>query len=132
MTHNYLNNMEYIQSCTKDQLAKVLCDLSDANCGLCAATDYCFFTRNGFLDWLDEKTEYPNTDNLIRKGKWKIIKDPSWSGGAACKCSRCGYGYSYGEYFEPERFKYCPNCGSYNEGKSEMDDITHLLNIKEK
>lgn len=44
-------------------------------------------------------------------GAWKIVKGKQWSGGGACVCSSCNYGFAFGVYFEPERWKYCPICG---------------------
>lgn len=46
-----------------------------------------------------------------KHGKWIEEKD-GWYGGQGCRCSSCGYGYSYKAYHEPYEFDYCPNCGA--------------------
>ena len=42
---------------------------------------------------------------------WIEVEDNDFLGGGYVQCSDCGYTYSYGGYFEPDRFKFCPNCG---------------------
>lgn len=46
----------------------------------------------------------------VKHGKWIEEKD-GWYGGQGCRCSSCGYGYSYKAYHEPYEFDFCPNCG---------------------
>lgn len=47
----------------------------------------------------------------VKHGKW-IEENDGWYGGQGCRCSSCGYGYSYKAYHEPYEFDFCPNCGA--------------------
>ena len=51
------------------------------------------------------------------RDKWIVEDDPTWCGGAVCKCSACGYGFAMGAYFEPDLWRFCPMCGA----KMEVD-----------
>ena len=55
----------------------------------------------------------------VRHGRWKAEERDSWSGGGAYICSACGYGYSWGGFFEANDFNYCPNCGAKMDGGEE-------------
>lgn len=48
----------------------------------------------------------------VRHGRWVQKEDEDWAGGGKTMCSRCKCGYSWKMYFEPESFKFCPNCGA--------------------
>ena len=52
----------------------------------------------------------------VRHGRWISEERDSWSGGGAYICSACGYGYSWGGFFEANDFNYCPNCGAKMDG----------------
>ena len=52
----------------------------------------------------------------VRHGRWIAEERDSWSGGGAYICSACGYGYSWGGFFEANDFNYCPNCGAKMDG----------------
>lgn len=52
----------------------------------------------------------------VKQGKWVEEKD-GWYGGQGCRCSSCGYGYSYKAYHEPYEFDFCPNCGAKMDGE---------------
>lgn len=59
--------------------------------------------------------EAPQFENCAEQepkhGEWIEEKD-GWYGGQGCRCSSCGYGYSYKAYHEPYEFDFCPNCGA--------------------
>ena len=50
-----MTNLEYIQSCTKEELVKLLCAELKMNCFGCVAGEYCYHGHTGFIDWLDEE-----------------------------------------------------------------------------
>lgn len=51
-----MTNMEYIQSCTKEELAVLLCEMHmTMHCTSCVANRYCGDRHIGFIDWLDEE-----------------------------------------------------------------------------
>lgn len=52
----------------------------------------------------------------VQREKWIVIEDEEWAGGAYCKCSNCGYGFSMGAHFEPDEWNFCPNCGAKMDG----------------
>lgn len=75
------------------------------------------------MDWIDD---IPAVDAVVvRHGRWIQKEDKDWAGGGKTMCSRCKYGYSWKMYFEPERFKYCPNCGAKMDGE-DGDNGKHL------
>ena len=49
-----MTNLEYIQSCTKEELAKFICKLI-GDCEACIAKDICFYKHNGLYIWLDKE-----------------------------------------------------------------------------
>lgn len=60
-----MTRLEFIQSCSKEELARFLCDMYDNitefHCGLCVASEQCQYyanstvhTGNGFHRWLEE------------------------------------------------------------------------------
>ena len=52
-----MTRLEYIQSCTKEELVKYLCEVIDVaygECINCPAGEYCHYKHNGFEDWLEE------------------------------------------------------------------------------
>ena len=63
-----MTRMEQIQSCDKEQLAKMLCNIIETAfnnyeddqkiaikfCDYCPATDLCHKDHPGFIDWLEE------------------------------------------------------------------------------
>ena len=61
-----MTRMEYIQSCTKEQLVKFLCDIvNETNnrneyasiCEHCPAEGSCSVGHTGFIDWLEQEKE---------------------------------------------------------------------------
>lgn len=66
-----MTRMEYIQSCSEQGLAKILCKViekafnnyeDDHNvairfCDYCPATNYCHKDHAGFIDWLGKEME---------------------------------------------------------------------------
>ena len=44
---------------------------------------------------------------MSERGRWIVKK------GISCytQCSKCGFEMNNKYFFEPENFKYCPNCG---------------------
>ena len=50
-----MTNLEYIQSCTKEELAKFICQKIIGDCEDCIAKETCFCGRNGFYIWLDKE-----------------------------------------------------------------------------
>ncbi len=56
----------------------------------------------------------------VRHGKWLVIEndeDELWKGGGHYECSSCGYGFSFGGYFELDEEPYCPHCGAKMDGE---------------
>ena len=47
------------------------------------------------------------------KGEWLFVKDPLWAGGVGVECSKCGSGFPFASFFEPDEFDYCPRCGRH-------------------
>lgn len=66
-----MTRMEYIQSCSEEGLAKILCKVIESAfdnyendskvavrfCDYCPATDACHKNHAGFIDWLGEQYE---------------------------------------------------------------------------
>ena len=50
-----MTNLEYIQSCTKEELVGLLCTELKTHCFRCVAREYCYNGHTGFIDWLDEE-----------------------------------------------------------------------------
>ena len=55
-----MTNFEYIRTCKKEELAKLLCmDLVNSGdyeeCSTCVANKYCGLDHIGFTDWLDKE-----------------------------------------------------------------------------
>lgn len=59
--------------------------------------------------------------------KWIIETDEQWAGGGAARCPICGYGYSFGAFFEPETFRFCPNCGQRLENPEDDEDESEQI-----
>ena len=57
-----MTNLEYIQSCTKEELAKFLCQKLTGDCEDCVAKETCFCGRNGFHIWLDKERRTDEAD----------------------------------------------------------------------
>ena len=51
-----VTNLEYIRTCTKEELAVLLCEMH-TYCTSCVANRYCGNRHIGFIDWLDEERE---------------------------------------------------------------------------
>lgn len=47
-----MTNLEYIRTCSKEELVHFLCAMSD--CSDCVARDHCWYEHTGFNTWLDE------------------------------------------------------------------------------
>lgn len=61
-------------------------------------------------------TNMENHDKKEAKGRWiHEVDDDMLFGGEAYVCSDCGYGYGTKMHFEPQTWKYCPNCGKPKE-----------------
>ena len=58
--------------------------------------------------------ELPTADVVeVKHGKWLVIEndeDELWEGGGHYECTACGYGFSFGGFFEMNTLPYCPNC----------------------
>lgn len=52
-----ITNLEYIKTCSKEKLARFLCDEFGLDCGDCIAKEYCYYGHNGFIDWLSIERE---------------------------------------------------------------------------
>ena len=58
-----MTRYEYIQSCSLEEMAHILCDILDVSlidsdirpCDVCIATKYCKVGHNGFKDWLSKE-----------------------------------------------------------------------------
>ena len=50
-----MTNLEYIRTLSEDELAKILCNMTE--CYKCLARDYCISGHNGFIDWLKEESD---------------------------------------------------------------------------
>ena len=50
-----MKNLEFIQTCSKEELVRFFCDLSD--CSDCVARDHCRTGHNGFIDWLEREKD---------------------------------------------------------------------------
>ena len=56
-----MTNLEYIRTCSKTELAYLLCKLLSPprtiHCSDCVANDYCHRGHNGFIEWLTKERE---------------------------------------------------------------------------
>lgn len=56
-----MTRLEFIQSCSKEELADFLCNMYDGvitfHCGLCVANEHCQQGERGFLHWLEEEVD---------------------------------------------------------------------------
>lgn len=54
-----MTNLEFIQTCTKEELVRLLCNeiAPTYHCENCVASEHCYIEHNGFIDWLDEEHE---------------------------------------------------------------------------
>lgn len=50
-----MTNLEYIQTCSKEELVHFLCAMSD--CSDCVARDHCHTGHTGFIDWLEREKD---------------------------------------------------------------------------
>ena len=50
-----MTNLEYIQTCSKEELVHFLCAMLD--CSVCVACEYCDTWHNGFIDWLEREKD---------------------------------------------------------------------------
>ena len=57
-----------------------------------------------------------------KTGKWSVEFSPAYKGGAYCECSQCNYKFAMGAYFEPDEWKFCPNCGADMRGEQDGSD----------
>lgn len=57
-----MTNLEYIRTCTKEELAELLCVELDMYCSDCVAREYCYNGHTGFIDWLDEERRTDGSD----------------------------------------------------------------------
>lgn len=57
-----------------------------------------------------------------KRGNWEVIEAESWKGGAYARCSECGTGFAFGAFFEPDEFKFCPECGAEMEVNDDHND----------
>lgn len=108
-----MTNLKYIQTCSKEQLTKFLCELFEGApdvCSYCPASKHCFIGHTGFQDWLDDEREEV-TGHDGESGKWiplghrmGVLKHPF---SEDYRCSLCGYEqYTIFEYPPRE----CPKC----------------------
>lgn len=52
-----MTRMEYLQSCSKEELVKFLCSINENDpdqCGHCPASELCHIGHTGFADWLEQ------------------------------------------------------------------------------
>ena len=61
------------------------------------------------IGWLQE---HDKALTEVRHGKWLVVDDDLWRGGGRYECSACGYGFSFGGFFEMNTLPYCPHCGA--------------------
>ena len=62
----------------------------------------------------------PSAQPERKTGEWSMEFSPAYKGGAYCECSQCNYKFAMGAYFEPDEWKFCPECGADMRG--EQDD----------
>ena len=72
--------------------------------------------ESDFVDACTAIAEAPTADvQEVKHGKWLVIEndeDELWKGGGHYECTACGYGFSFGGFFEMNTLPYCPNCGA--------------------
>ena len=62
--------------------------------------------------WIDD---VPTADvQEVKHGKWLVEDDEDdlWQGGGHYECTACGYGFSFGGFFEMNTLPFCPHCGA--------------------
>ena len=64
------------------------------------------------IGWLQE---HDKELTEVKHGKWLVIEndeDELWEGGGHYECTACGYGFSFGGFFEMNTLPFCPHCGA--------------------
>ena len=66
-------------------------------------------------------TDFPTIEPERKTGKWIECDHEKWSGGTfAYICSECGGAYHLNIEQTIAVWNFCPNCGSYNGGDSDV------------
>lgn len=66
-------------------------------------------------DLVDDINNLPTIEPMRKKGRWI-------NGGRIIRCNRCQIGYATVKGMKSAlTYKFCPNCGSYNEGDADED-----------
>ena len=53
-----MTNFEFIKSLTLDELATLLCDISQGDCKTCLARDMCGYKSNGMRKFLESEVSH--------------------------------------------------------------------------
>ena len=88
--------------------------INSVGSGICYPCDiYADVAQNRLGAWIDI---LPTADvQEVKHGKWLVIEndeDELWEGGGHYECTACGYGFSFGGFFEMNTLPYCPHCGA--------------------
>lgn len=67
-----MTNLEFIQSCTPEQLVKILCIIND-DCNKCVARDLCREGHTGFSDWLKQDAKKGELKYAIQKAGTEAV-----------------------------------------------------------
>lgn len=74
------------------------------------------------ITFADKVNRMPTIEPERKRGNWEVIEAESWKGGAYARCSECGTGFAFGAFFEPDEFKFCPECGAEMEVNDDHND----------
>ena len=63
--------------------------------------------------------DLPSVQPERKTGKWSVEFSPDYMGGAYCECLQCNCKFAMGAYFEPDEWKFCPDCGAEMRGEQD-------------
>ena len=75
--------------------------------------------KDACCDIIEKIDNLPTIEPERKRGKWSVEFSPAYKGGAYCECSQCNYKFAMGAYFEPDEWKFCPNCGADMRGEQD-------------
>ena len=94
-------------------------DLIDRAAAIDAIARSNLLTAGAMLDCKRKIEKLPSAQPERKTGEWSVEFSPAHMGGAYCECSQCNYKFAMGAYFEPDEWKFCPNCGADMRGEQD-------------